>query len=150
MKEAEIERRSWCICQECQGKGKKSRKLTKKMRLIYQAAYDQFEKTGGNGVAPVKPKGHLSLCLNCNGSGLIQSSSCPLANNENYPHVAIVGGGIGGVALAVACLHRGIPYTLYERDRNFKARSQGYGLTLQQASKAISGLGILSLEDGVI
>lgn len=150
MKEAEIERRSWCICQECQGKGKKSRKLTKKMRLIYQAAYDQFEKTGGNGVAPVKPKGHLSLCLNCNGSGLIQSSSCPLANNENYPHVAIVGGGIGGVALAVACLHRGIPYTLYERDLNFNARSQGYGLTLQQASKAISGLGILSLEDGVI
>ncbi|MEN5193627.1 NAD(P)/FAD-dependent oxidoreductase [Sphingobacterium faecium] len=120
------------------------------MRLIYQAAYDQFEKTGGNGVAPVKPKGHLSLCLNCNGSGLIQSSSCPLANNENYPHVAIVGGGIGGVALAVACLHRGIPYTLYERDLNFNARSQGYGLTLQQASKAISGLGILSLEDGVI
>jgi len=150
VKEAEIERRSWCICQECQGKGKKSRKLTKKMRLIYQAAYDQFEKTGGNGVAPVKPKGHLSLCLNCNGSGLIQSSSCPLANNENYPHVAIVGGGIGGVALAVACLHRGIPYTLYERDLNFNARSQGYGLTLQQASKAISGLGILSLEDGVI
>lgn len=150
MKEAEIERRSWCICQECQGKGKKSRKLTKKMRLIYQAAYDQFEKTGGNGVAPVKPKRHLSLCLNCNGSGLIQSSSCPLANNENYPHVAIVGGGIGGVALAVACLHRGIPYTLYERDLNFNARSQGYGLTLQQASKAISGLGILSLEDGVI
>lgn len=150
MKETEIERRSWCICQECQGKGKKSRKLTKKMRLIYQAAYDQFEKTGGNGVAPVKPKGHLSLCLNCNGSGLIQSSSCPLANNENYPHVAIVGGGIGGVALAVACLHRGIPYTLYERDLNFNARSQGYGLTLQQASKAISGLGILSLEDGVI
>ncbi|HCU43808.1 FAD-dependent monooxygenase [Sphingobacterium faecium] len=120
------------------------------MRLNYQAAYDQFEKTGGNGTAPVKPKGHLSLCLNCNGSGLIQSSSCPLANNENYPHVAIVGGGIGGVALAVACLHRGIPYTLYERDLNFNARSQGYGLTLQQASKAISGLGILSLEDGVI
>jgi salicylate hydroxylase len=150
VKEAEIERINWCICQECQGRGKKSRKLNKKMRLNYQAAYDQFEKTGGNGTAPVKPKGHLSLCLNCNGSGLIQSSSCPLANNENYPHVAIVGGGIGGVALAVACLHRGIPYTLYERDLNFNARSQGYGLTLQQASKAISGLGILSLEDGVI
>jgi thioredoxin reductase len=26
----------------------------------------------------------------------------------HYPHVAIIGGGIGGVALAVACLHRGI------------------------------------------
>jgi 2-polyprenyl-6-methoxyphenol hydroxylase-like FAD-dependent oxidoreductase len=47
-------------------------------------------------------------------------------------------------------LHRGIPFTLYERDNNFEARSQGYGLTLQQASKAIEGLGIFSLEEGVI
>jgi 2-polyprenyl-6-methoxyphenol hydroxylase-like FAD-dependent oxidoreductase len=50
----------------------------------------------------------------------------------------------------VACLHRGIPFTLYERDSNFEARSQGYGLTLQQASKAIEGLGIFSLEEGVV
>ncbi|MDH5825529.1 FAD-dependent oxidoreductase [Sphingobacterium faecium] len=64
--------------------------------------------------------------------------------------MAIIGGGIGGVALAVACLHRGIPFTLYERDSDFNARSQGYGLTLQQASKAIAGLGIFSLEEGVI
>lgn len=69
---------------------------------------------------------------------------------ENFPHLAIIGGGIGGVALAVACLHRGIPFTLYERDRGFAARSQGYGLTLQQASKAIEGLGVFSLDDGVI
>jgi 2-polyprenyl-6-methoxyphenol hydroxylase-like FAD-dependent oxidoreductase len=73
-----------------------------------------------------------------------------VADKENYPQVAIIGGGIGGVALAVACLHRGIPFTLYERDDNFEARSQGYGLTLQQASKAIEGLGIFSLEEGVI
>ncbi len=61
-----------------------------------------------------------------------------------YPNVAIIGGGIGGVALAVACLHRGIPFTLYERDRDFAARSQGYGLTLQQACKAIEGLGTVT------
>ncbi|MNF72502.1 FAD-dependent urate hydroxylase [compost metagenome] len=54
------------------------------------------------------------------------------------------------MALAVACLHRRIPFTLYERDINFDARSQGYGLTLQQASKAIEGLGIFSLQEGVI
>ncbi|MEQ8238354.1 MAG: hypothetical protein RIA69_04035, partial [Cyclobacteriaceae bacterium] len=52
-----------------------------------------------------------------------------IADKENYPHVAIIGGGIGGVALAVACLHRRIPFTLYERDSDFNARSQGYGLT---------------------
>jgi 2-polyprenyl-6-methoxyphenol hydroxylase-like FAD-dependent oxidoreductase len=104
----------------------------------------------GEGSTPVSPKGHLHSCQKCSGSGLLRSASPPLADKENYPHLAIIGGGIGGVALAVACLHRGIPFTLYERDDNFEARSQGYGLTLQQASKAIEGLGIFSLEEGVI
>jgi 2-polyprenyl-6-methoxyphenol hydroxylase-like FAD-dependent oxidoreductase len=138
------------MCLECQGRGKKSRGLTKKARLNYQMALDQFEKTNGEGTTPVPPKGHLHSCAKCSGSGLLRSASPPLADKENYPHLAIIGGGIGGVALAVACLHRGIPFTLYERDDNFEARSQGYGLTLQQATKAIEGLGIFSLEEGVI
>jgi 2-polyprenyl-6-methoxyphenol hydroxylase-like FAD-dependent oxidoreductase len=141
---------NWTICLECQGHGKKSRGLSKKVRLHYQIELDQFEKTKGAGTVPVRPKGHLYLCLKCSGSGLIPSASHPISDKENYPHVAIIGGGIGGVALAVACLHRGIPFTLYERDTNFDARSQGYGLTLQQASKAIEGLGIFSLEEGVV
>src|SRR6478609_2924835 len=140
---------SWTICQECQGRGKKSRRLSKKVRLRYQMEFDQFEKTG-EGTTPVRPKAPLYSCLNCSGSGLLPSTSHPIADKENYPHVAIIGGGIGGVALAVACLHRGIPFTLYERDNGFNARSQGYGLTLQVASKAIEGLGIFSLEEGVI
>ncbi len=140
----------WTICTECQGRGKKSRGLSKKVRLRYQTAFDQFEKTKGESIAPVVPKGHLYSCMNCKGSGLLSSDIHPIADNENYPHIAIIGGGIGGVALAVACLHRGIPFTLYERDNHFDARSQGYGLTLQQASKAIEGLGILSLVNGVI
>jgi 2-polyprenyl-6-methoxyphenol hydroxylase-like FAD-dependent oxidoreductase len=105
--------------------------------------FDQLETT------PVLPKGGLYSCSNCCGSGLLHSASHPIADKENYPHVAIIGGGIGGVALAVACLHRGIPFTLYERDNSFDARSQGYGLTLQQASKAIKGLGLVSLNQGV-
>jgi 2-polyprenyl-6-methoxyphenol hydroxylase-like FAD-dependent oxidoreductase len=141
---------SWAICLECQGRGKKSRGLSMKARRQYKLAFDQYEKTKGEGTAPIYPKGHLYTCTNCNGSGLLQSENPPIADKENYPHVAIIGGGIGGVALAVACLHRGIPFTLYERDDNFDARSQGYGLTLQQASKAIEGLGVFSLEDGVI
>jgi len=141
---------SWTICQECQGRGKKSRRLRKKVRLRYQMALDKFEKTKGEGTAPIRPKGHLYSCLNCCGSGLLPSTNHPVADKENYPHVAIIGGGIGGVALAVACLHRGIPFTLYERDNSFNTRSQGYGLTLQQASKAIEGLGVFSLKEGVI
>ena len=150
VKKVENEKASWTVCPECQGRGKKSQRLSKKVRLRYQIALDQFEKTKEEGTAPVRPKSHLSLCLNCSGSGLIPSASHPIADKENYPHVAIIGGGIGGVALAVACLHRGIPFTLFERDSHFDARSQGYGLTLQQASKAIEGLGVFSLEEGVI
>jgi salicylate hydroxylase len=141
---------NWAICQGCQGRGKRSRRLRKKVRLRYQRELDEFEKTKGEGPAPVRPKGHLDDCLNCGGSGLIPSASHSVANKENYPHVAIIGGGISGSALAVACLHRGIPFTLYERDSGFDTRSQGYGLTLQQASKAIKGLGLLSLAEGVI
>lgn len=140
----------WTICPECQGRGWKGQRLSKKVRLHYQRAVDQFEKNGGEGTAPVRPKAHLSSCPDCSGSGLLRSDGPPMADSGNYPHVAIIGGGIGGVALAVACLHRGIPFTLYERDVNFDARSQGYGLTLQQASKAIEGLGIFSLEEGVV
>jgi salicylate hydroxylase len=141
---------NWTTCKECQGRGKKSMRLRKKVRLRYQRELEQFEKTNIQGIAPVRPKGHLYDCLNCSGSGLIESASNPIVDTEDYPHIAIIGGGIGGVALAVACMHRGIPFTLYERDSSFDARSQGYGLTLQQASKAIAGLGIHSLGEGVI
>lgn len=139
---------SWTMCPECKGQGKKSRGLSKKAQNQYRAVLGLFEK--GGGPAPVRPKGHLYPCQKCSGLGVVASASPPTADKENYPNVAIIGGGIGGVALAVACLHRGIPFTLYERDNNFDARSQGYGLTLQQAGKAIKALGILSLEEGVI
>ncbi|MGO4773405.1 FAD-dependent oxidoreductase [Flavobacterium sp. W22_SRS_FK3] len=141
---------SWTICEECQGRGKKSRRISKKARLQYQLALREFEKTNGEGTAPVQPKGNLYACPKCLGSGLVPASAPPIPDQENYPHVAIIGGGIGGMALAVACLHRGIPFTIYERDNDFNARSQGYGLTLQQASKAIQGLGIFALKEGVI
>jgi|TARA_R110002110_G_scaffold176661_4_gene380900 salicylate hydroxylase len=150
LKEVKINATSWTICLECQGRGKKNRRLHKKIRLRYQRALEQFEKSKNEGTPPVRPKGHLYPCLNCGGSGLLHSASHPIADKDNYPHLAIIGGGIGGVALAVACLHRGIPFTLYERDNDFDARSQGYGLTLQQASKAIEGLGVFSFEEGVI
>jgi 2-polyprenyl-6-methoxyphenol hydroxylase-like FAD-dependent oxidoreductase len=141
---------SWTICQSCKGLGKKSRKLSKKAILRYQLACDEFEKTKKEGKPPIKPKAEHYSCTNCAGSGLIPSEKIPIPDKENYPHVAIIGAGIGGVALAVACLHRGIPFTLYERDNSFADRSQGYGLTLQQASKAIKGLGIISLKEGVV
>lgn len=150
----------WAICANCQGRGKKSKRLRKKVRLRYQKALEAFEKSDGMALglaAPVRPKAHLDNCTSCAGSGLVPSAIQAFSKtaidqiyDASYPHVAIIGGGIGGVALAVACLHRGIPFTLYERDSGFEARSQGYGLTLQQASRAIAGLGIFSLSEGII
>ncbi|RBP80514.1 FAD-dependent oxidoreductase [Marinomonas rhizomae] len=147
---SESNQTAWTVCPACQGRGKRSRRLRKKVRLLYLKELSEFERLKNEGPAPVRPKGHLESCSACAGSGLLASASFPEPDTEKYPNVAIIGGGIGGVALAVACLHRGIPFTLYERDLGFNARSQGYGLTLQQASKAIEGFGIFSLEKGVV
>ena len=141
---------SWTTCKECEGSGKKSRRIRKKSRAKKKKASEQLEKTNNGEPTPQPSKYYIGPCSNCSGSGLLQATTQPKIDKENYPHVAIIGGGIGGVALAVACLHRGIPFTIYERDNSFDARSQGYGLTLQQASKAIEGFGIFSLEEGII
>ena len=141
---------SWSVCPTCNGLGKKTQRLRKSLRNRYQMELDLFENTGSKGTAPLRPKGHQSPCSNCNASGLTPAAEYPLADKQNFPHIAIVGGGIGGMALAVACLHRKIPFTLYERDSSFDSRSNGYGLTLQQASYAIKGLGIFDLKGGVV
>ncbi len=139
----------WTVCPNCYGIGKKNLKLRRKAKFRYETAIHEFEKTKDKEEWLLRPKITQYLCDNCNGSGLISASSLPVADSEKYPHVAIIGAGIGGVALAVACLHRGIPFTLYERDASFDARAQGYGLTLQQASNAIKGFGLISLKDSV-
>lgn len=141
---------SWSICEACLGRGKKSRRLSKKARLNYQLVYDQYVISNRVGDAPPRPKASLYTCPSCGGNGILASSLPPAVDNIKFPHIAIIGAGIGGVALAVACLHRGIPFTLFERDRDFNVRSQGYGLTLQQANRAIKRLGIENLEDGII
>lgn len=143
------ENTNWIICPDCKGLGKKKHKLSKKARLKFEEAMAKYENLirEGNSVTP--PIRTLYVCANCSGSGLIESTIPPIIDEGNYPHIAIVGGGIGGVALAVACKHRGIPFTLYERDQSFDDRSQGYGLTLQQASNEIRGLGIFNLKDGL-
>lgn len=141
---------TWTVCLDCQGSGKRHGKITKNERYRYQLERDAFEKSNQQGSPPVPPKGQLVTCSFCNGSGLRSSETNPPADSTKFPHIAIIGGGIGGVALAVACLHRGIPFTLFERDTSFADRSQGYGLTLQQASKAIEGFGLFKLEKGLV
>lgn len=139
---------SYTACTKCRGRGKISRGISKKAQLQYKTAFVEFKQTN-TGTPPFPPKAHLINCPVCGGSGLV-AAAAPPTPNPGYPHVAIIGAGIGGTALAVACLHRGIPFTLYERDANFETRSQGYGLTMQQANKALKGFGIPALADGVV
>lgn len=42
-------------------------------------------------------------------------------------NVAIAGGGIGALALAIALQQRGISLRVFEKDRDFDERRQGYG-----------------------
>ena len=140
---------NFTICLECQGLGKQKRRIKKKVQLRYQAELTAFENSNFEGIAPVRPKGTFFSCPDCAGSGIIPSENFPLPD-ENFPHVAIIGAGIGGIALAIGCLHRGIPFTIYEKDGSFNERSQGYGLTLQQARKTLENFGIFNLENGII
>lgn len=140
----------WNICPHCKGQGRRKRRIKKKAKGAFELALEQHQKDPKNHRAPTPPKASEYICEACEGSGLRAGEKARENQRNNFPHIAIVGGGIGGTALAVACLHRGIPFTLFERDQNFNARSQGYGLTLQQASKAMKGLGIKDLKDGVV
>lgn len=136
------------VCAACQGRGKKSQGVSKKRKRTYQHQLAEFRKTDV-GTEPEVPKGHFQDCSACLGTGLCTADYFPEPDTERFPRVAIIGAGIGGMALAVACLHRGIPFYLFERDSGFEVRSQGYGLTLQQASRALAELGIESLTEGV-
>lgn len=140
----------WSCCAKCKGVGKIKRRLRKSVRNQYRFKLASFEQSNALGTPPPPPNAHFDPCSNCKGTGLIPSDEPPTADHKHYPHVAIVGAGIGGIALAVACRHRQIPFTIFERDLSFDARAQGYGLTLQQASPAIKALGIPSLKDGVV
>ena len=150
MKTNDTKKISWATCIDCKGLGRILRAPSRKRKRLYQAELHKFEKNNRSGIIPKTPNSNMDICLDCSGSGLMTSTDSVKIDSENYPSIAIIGGGMGGISLAIACLHRGIPFTLYERDDSFDVRSQGYGLTLQQASKAIHGLGIFSLNEGIV
>lgn len=134
-------RRHWTVCTVCHGGGKRIRKPSPRIQRRYQRA---LRDAASPDDLPKPPMDHVDDCVDCRGSGLVEASTTiPL--KTSLPSVAIVGGGIAGLALGVACRHRGIPCTVFERDEHFNQRSQGYGLTLQQASKALEGFGIYDL-----
>ena len=139
----------WVVCSSCDGEGKVTKQPSKKAKLRHARACEKA-KNSFSAQMPPAPQPHVDRCATCSGSGLVKGeSTCFPEANPDFPHVAIIGGGLGGLALAVACRHRAIPFTIFERDEHFNQRSQGYGLTMQQASKALEGFGVSELPDGI-
>lgn len=57
--------------------------------------------------------------------------------------MAVAGGGVAGLAAALALQLEGIPVTVFERDASLEARAQGYGMTISSGNKALVALGVL-------
>ena len=79
-------------------------------------------------------------CEACDGRGVVEGVD--EEEPPERPFVAIVGGGIAGLALALGLRQRKIACTVYERDASLEDRNQGYALTLQQGSMALRSLGV--------
>jgi len=133
--------RPWTVCSQCRGEGRQRKRLSKKARL---------KRAQSDTPLPIP----TDRCQDCQGSGLRlreqnDTASDALSSQQPPLKVAIVGGGLAGLALAAACQHRGIAVSVYERDAAFHQRQQGYGLTMQQAAPQLQALGISSLPAGI-
>ena len=157
-------RQQWTVCNVCNGNGKVFKAPSRKARYRQKRAklnqqQNQKKLTNDNEDKSQISMRRIDPCQVCNKTGIVlqpNTTTKPIAattlDQPSLPTVAIVGGGIGGIALGIACAHRSIPCTIYERDNHFYQRSQGYGLTMQQASRALSAFGIgieAPLSDGI-
>ena len=129
------------------------------MRRRRSRKYASAPPTNTTNATTPSPGANLGQCKVCSRVGLLAGFARPPTPFENparegqpkppivieRPLVAIVGGGIGGFALALALQQRGMgPVRVYERDDDFHTPSQGYGFTLQQGAIAVRALlGIL-------
>ena len=97
----------------------------------------------------------MKRCKACKGFGLVDADPDAVARmqaaqvDENSPLVAIVGVGIGGIALAIALQQRFIRVKMFERDHGFDQRAPGYGFTIQQGAFGLQQLGVRELPGGI-
>ena len=134
------------ICSNCNGEGKLvSKRRSRKSKYEYKRAKAAAKQRNIEFVPPPQPVLRYEPCSECAGSGLVKrkvdKTSWNIDSFISNVHVAIIGGGIGGMALALSLQHRNISFTVFERDASFDERKQGYGLTMQQGARALKGLG---------
>lgn len=124
------------FCERCRGEGA-TFSLSKAQRMAKKRKTENTENDANQ--APLRPEKRTE-CVECGGSGVVEG----VVDVRSTKGVAIVGGGVGGAALALALRQRGVEATIYERDASFEARKQGYGLTMQKYSggQALRALGL--------
>jgi len=82
------------------------------------------------------------VCKTCEQKRLLVDKEIILAQQRSHIKVAVVGAGIGGAATAVALGRLGFDVEVFEKDKEFAQRKQGYGLTIQQGISALKYLQI--------
>lgn len=149
------DRLSFSACSHCAGEGTRMVTRLPKARVPREhpthgrepaAEGAQFRRKG----PPPQPTRHP--CEGCQGRGILPAPADALwpslGTSAVDLSVAIVGGGIAGLATALALGHRGIDAWVFERDSSFTSRRQGYGLTIQQGGVALRQLGV-EMVDGL-
>lgn len=141
-KQMSLTARNHIMCDRCKGTGKILIPPSKKVLNAYEYKLTKIVKrkslSESSSIELPPPKSRTGKCLQCQGVGVVEKESS--YNHEmkcsdqdaSESGVIIVGGGIGGFALALALQQRGIHVRVYEKDTCFSERAQGYGLTMQQ------------------
>ena len=111
--------RAMVACGKCLGAGVTPAKPSRRQLHEHRAATAAAQ-------GPIaRPVLRRVPCTECAGVGLRPGPAAPpLHAGAPAPTVAIVGGGIGGAALALALQQRGVAVRVFERDRCFAERAQ--------------------------
>ena len=125
-------------CPRCLGEGSRRASPSNKQLAEHRSALEAAASAGLP--PPPRPPPQRQPCKACGASGLVEGrpEPCSTSRGGNPVSIAVVGGGIGGAALALALCQRGLTVTVYERDHSFGERAQGYGLTMQRKRFALA------------